>query len=437
MNSSNRSYRYAVLPLVLASIPAGAICPLDEFAAITDFSHADFETARTLDEFGTAMATNGDVIAVGLPQNGHSTTDVGNVYLFQRDAASGQWPFLRKLSEPGFSEPGDQFGGALAMQGDTLVVGAVQAGDESQNDAGAVYVFARNQGGPDQWGVRQSIIGLENDGLTSFGESIAIDGDRMLVGDSEAGSPDVGRVIVYERADSMSNFNPVAELLAPAGDDGIDFARRVALDGDTAVVSDEQFDAEPGGSLEGRVYVYARNPDSGQWGLVKHLALPQEATVFGTAIGISDDRIAVGARVTGGHVFLFERHAGGPDNWGQIADLTAGIDSGTADDFGFALDLHSNELLVGAANGVGVDNSTGAAYVFRRDAGGPDQWGQVQKLFSQTNNINSKFGEALDWAAGVAAIGDPNSDHPDFSAGARVGRAYVYYNDVIFCDPFE
>ena len=218
----------------------------------------------------------------------------------------------------------------------------------------------------------------------------------------------------------------------------IHFAAHVALQGDLAVVSDPLANADPAPGEEGRVYVFSRNPANGQWSLVKRLARPQDTVGFGNAISISDDRIAVSnGQGQRGHVFLFERNAGGTNNWGQVADLTAGVDSQNDDEFGRSLHLHSGELMVGASNGIGTASATGAAYVFRRDEGGPNHWGQVQKLFSTTNNSGSNYGGTLDWAAGTAVIGDPLADESNVDPGGDVGRAYVYYNDVIFCDSFE
>ena len=432
----------ALLSLMVASQSVWAGCPPDRTDYQSDFSHADSVFGRADDKFGSAVATNGDVIAVGrLTRNHQVDADPGTVYLFQRNATSGQWSLLRELSEPGYTAHGDSFGGALAMQGDTLVAGAIFAGDDYYNTSGAVHVFERNQGGVNAWGARQTIYVQKEDGFNSFGESIAIDGNRMLVGDSDAGSPAVGRVVVYERNGIATNFAEVARFLAPIEDlDGVqDFARHVALQGDLAVVSDPLFNNDEMEGQEGRVYLFKRNGGNGQWNLLKRLARPLGIVGFGNAISISDDRIAVSnGQPQPGHVFLFERNVGGANNWGQVADLTAGIDSMTDDEFGVALHLHSMELMVGTANGHGMASGTGAAYFFRRDAGGPNHWGQVQKLFSQTNSLPSTYGVTLDWAGGTVVIGDPFSDHPSFDdPNARVGRAYAYYNDVIFCDSFE
>lgn len=433
--------RTTLMPLVLAfaAAPGMAACPLDTFADMADLSHADTIVAQSDDRFALALATNGMFMAAGLPQQNHSTTEAGEVYLYRRGAAPNQWQYLRRIDEPGFSEVGDNFGGALAMNGDTLVVGAVNAGDVAVNDAGAVYVFERNLGGADAWGVRQSIIAQENAGFVTFGVSVALDGNRLLVGDRDADSG-VGRVVIYERSGLGGNFIQVKALVSPAADTNRGhYGDFVTLYGDTAIVSDPLYDADSvNGGLEGRVYVYDRNQGgAGQWGLVTRLDAPVGFTGFGSAISIWKDRLAITSAGAGGRVHLHERNAGGSNAWGQIIDVDAEGDSTSGGEFGKAIHLHENELLVGASAVTGITGATGAAYVFQRDAGGAGNWGRTQKIFSSSNNNRSNYGASLDYDQGFAVIGDPLSDHPLFSAGSRVGRAYIYLDDLIFCTPFE
>lgn len=422
-----------------AAFPALAACPPDTFADLADFSHADSVVAQSEDRFAEAIATNGQFMAAGLSQQAHSTTEAGEVYLYRRGAAPNQWQYLKRIDEPGFSEVGDNFGGALAMDGDTLVVGAIQAGDVPSNDAGAVHVFERNLGGTDAWGPRQSIIAQESAGYVSFGVSVALDRNRLLVGDRDADSG-TGKVVIYERSGVGANFTEVKSLVSPPTDvDRDHFGDYVAVYGDTVIVSDPLYDVDPVSSgLEGRVYVYDRNQGGpGQWGLVTRIDAPAGITAFGSAISLWKDRLAIASLGGAGRVHLHERNQGGSGAWGPVAEVDAGGDSISGGEFGKAIHLHENELLVGASAVAGITGATGAAYVFQRDAGGTGNWGRTQKLFSGSNNNRSNFGASLDYDQGFAVIGDPLSDHPSFAPGSRIGRAYVYLDDLIFCTPFE
>ena len=436
----------ALLLGLTAILPALAACPPDSFVDQANFSHVEDDPSADAggDSGGYTVATNGQVVAYGMI--GHPGHDTHHVYLYQRGASVGQWSFLKRLDQPGpgFTEPGDEFATTLAMDGDTLVVGAPRAGPDYYHETGAVYVYRRDAGGANTWGTTQSVF--YDIAGSRFGESLDIHRDRMVVGASAAG----GRAVVYERSSASADFTAVAELLPPAADlariDG-GFAYRVALYGDIAVVSDPAFLSTSIPPLhQGRVWVYARNQGgNGHWGLVTTLlsppSTPPDGTLeFGYAISVwgSDDQtrgetIAVSNHHQAGHVFLFGRDAGGTDNWGQIVNLEPG-DSGSKA-FGESLHLHSNELLVGDPNASGLPPYTGAVYVYHQQTGGSNNWGQVQKLYSQDSSLKSYYyGTALDWSAGVAVIGDPWAP---YDSDIRVGRAYVLFDDVIFCDPFE
>ena len=108
---------------------------------------------------------------------------------------------------------------------------------------------------------------------------------------------------------------------------------------------------------------------------------------FGTSVSLSGDTVVVGAHTANvggnadqGAAYVFYRNQGGPDAWGQVVKLTA-VDGAAGDNFGLSVSLSGDTVVVGAfyAN-VGGNVDQGAAYVFYRDQGGPDAWGQVAKL---------------------------------------------------------
>lgn len=421
--------------ICLASWQAMATCPPDTFVHADDFRLGDHDTAHPNDNFGHAVATNGFFIAVGVPQYESTTSVGGAVYLFQRGSATDQWQFFKKLVAPGFAEPADLFGYAVAMDGDTLVVGASNAGDTGPNDAGAVHVFERNVLG-ESWGHRQTLFVQESAGFESFGSSLSLRGDHLIVGD-----PTSGQVVIYQRTPGGHIWYTWKTLSSPDAGNGAErFGEKVAIDGDTAVVSDPEY--QMGTAPSGQVYVYGRDQGgANQWGLVRQFGgTPgQVETEFGTAISLWENRLAVSApESAAGRVYLFERDRGGAGQWGRVIDFVAPpADTATYDQFGRTLHLHSNELLVGAPYVSGVEPSTGAAFVYQRLKGGVDQWGLEQKFYSQTNNLRSNFGAALDWSAGFAVIGDPYSDDPAFPPNAKVGHAYAFFDDSIMCSPFD
>jgi len=107
------------------------------------------------DQFGFSGALSGDMLVVGAVGEGSSAIGgeddntapgAGAVYVFTWDNGVGSQQAYLKASN---ADAKDQFGFSVALSGDTLVVGAVGEGgdDNSKLDAGAVYVFTRNNDG--------------------------------------------------------------------------------------------------------------------------------------------------------------------------------------------------------------------------------------------------------------------------------------------------
>ena len=63
------------------------------------------------------------------------------------------------------------------------------------------------------------------------------------------------------------------------------------------------------------------------------------------------------------------------NNWGEVAKIT-GADQTTASTFGWSVGICNDHVVVGARG----HNSSGAAYLFGRNQGGADNWGQVVKV---------------------------------------------------------
>jgi len=188
----------------------------------------------------------------------------------------------------------------------------------------------------------------------------------------------------------------------------LEFGTAVALDGDTLVVGAWDFggymnNAPQGSGVEdapvaqaGKVFVFQRNygdlgldPIPDAWGEVAVLQSSDAETsdYFGKAVAISGDTIAVGAPgedggmegpyPQSGAVYLYQRNLGGEDMWGEVTTVYA-PDAQLADQFGAALALDGNALVVGAPKrDDGSTEDSGAFYIFNRNLDGPDTWGFV------------------------------------------------------------
>ena len=176
----------------------------------------------------------------------------------------------------------DQLGGSgVAVDGDTVFLGASRAkvGDVLQQ--GAVYVFERNAGGADAWG---QIAKLTDDSvgvIGNFGSSIAAQGDLLAVGASRAGGN--GQVTLFERDPGDGAWGKVTAIPDNAVADGgsalESFGGAVALDGDLLLVGAGSADVSYFLEDDGAAYLFRRDAtDRARWDFVTRLTAP-EATI--------------------------------------------------------------------------------------------------------------------------------------------------------------
>ena len=204
----------------------------------------------------------------------------------------------------------------------------------------------------------------------AFGESVALDGDTAAVSDQRSSG---SKVFLFERdAGGPGAWGEVAQVEDPGGGlFGSYFGAGVAIDGDRlAVISFEDRDLD-----QGVAYLFERDEGGpGAWGLVAALTTVEAERFY--EVVLDGDVLVVGAPFAGndgGLAYVFERDEGGPGAWGQVTTLQGDFSD---DDFSDALALDGDTLFVGAPG----RGSQGFAYVFERDAGGPGAWGRVAML---------------------------------------------------------
>src|SRR5437660_2404787 len=243
---------------------------------------------------------------------------------------------------------GDQFGFSVGISGDTVVVGAQRAAAGANTQTGAAYIFERNQGGADTWGQVKKLIASDGVQGDSFG-AVGIDGDTVVVG-AGGKNTSTGAAYIFERNQGgAENWGQVKKLTASdgAGSDFFGNGGAVGISGDTVVVG-----AFGHNSLTGAAYIFERNQGGAEnWGQVKELApIDNAQDNFGFSVGISIDTIVIGARDANsqkGAAYIFERNQGGVESWGQVQELTAS-DAAQDDSFGSAARINGDTVVVGA-----------------------------------------------------------------------------------------
>ena len=233
------------------------------------------------------------------------------------------------ITEDGVGE--DRFGSSVAIDGDTVAVGAPNhngpvAFDPWDEDFGVVYLFQRNAGGVNKWGQVAKLMANDGEYKDLFGVSLAISGNTVVVGaytDSDDGLSS-GSLYVFERNAGVANtWRQVVELTADDPDTQDHFGGAVAINGNTMVIGAK--DDDDLGGASGSAYVFQRDQgNNNSWRQVAKLVVAdgKAGDNFGTAVGIDHDTIVVGVPKVNA-AYLFGRNIGGTILRGQIAKIKA------------------------------------------------------------------------------------------------------------------
>lgn len=355
--------------------------------------------AITSDVFGYDVDFDGQTIVGGAPFGTHSGfTQPGRAYVFARNG--GVWIQTQKL-QPTPLQNNAFFGVAVAVDGDVIAIGA-PGEDVPQSNGGAVYVFERVGG---VWQQVARLVPADVVASAGFGSAVAVRGTTVLIGapgDSNAGGNFAGAVYVYERVGGV--WSQQQKILSPDPDFDDNFGEGLAFDGDRAVVGAID-DDHSGVTDAGAAYVMERS--GGWWSVTTKLTAPNPtgASLFGECVTLSGDAVAVGAHrqpVSGmsnaGAAYVFRK---GPAGWEHAVTLTA-ADAAAGDHFGVDVSLSGARLLVGSylsATGSG----TGNVYAYERVGA---EWVSAGK-FASADSGGILFGWRLAVVDERAAIAGP------------------------------
>ncbi|HXO86252.1 MAG TPA: choice-of-anchor B family protein, partial [Gemmatimonadales bacterium] len=338
--------------------------------------------------FGDALAMSGREVYVGQPGNTYSP---GAVYVFRADA-KGVWRATKKLTMPGAAN-GDGFGSALAIDGNTLLVGSAKA----DSGRGAVYLFTREVNGG--WRESGRVLATERKTDDAFGSTILVSGDRAYI----ATAPQRGRgsVSVFKRTGDTwaaeTTFTPIDTMPNTA------FGSALAASGNRLMIGSSRAD-----SGTGAVYVYNRDA-SGAWKMEIRIPSPGPMTgrsaQFGSAILLRGDTAAIGAandRVAGA-VWIFARDTAS-GRWNPVTRALP-FDGSFGSRFGSAIAEVGKELWVGS---VGSNAFQGRVYRVTRDSTG---FTGSTKMSVPRLNDGDRFGQRIAASGSLVAVTVGNQDY--------------------------
>ncbi len=317
---------------------------------------------------GTSVALNDEVAVVGAREEA-MLPNVGGALVYRRTGQA--WAHEVTLHPPDITPSTSVygyfgFGHAVATDSNRIVVTMPQDDIACPSDplcnSGSAYVFAYDGS---QWLFEQKLIPSDPQRVAHFGRSVAMQGDRIVVGAFQADEV-AGAVYVFERQGGV--WMEEAKLLNPNPQEGItgQFGESVSLDGDVIAVG------APGdnhaGSYSGAAHIFRRG--STGWTLEQTLTAedPAPTHFFGQPVAVHGNRLLTGAHwdnrdgtlFRAGAAYLFEYEGG---LWSQ-QDKLVDPNGANEDFFGWSIALHGGTAVVGAqlVNGVGPDS--GAVFVF-------------------------------------------------------------------------
>lgn len=378
----------------------------------------------SMQRYGLAVRFDGDQLLVGAPNN--SQNRVPGVVHVLDEQPDGTFTHATAFEgpQPSSARNVDGFGEALAVVGDTLLVGAGEDPVGSGGDrAGRVHVFARQADG--SWAhqhIYDDPAGVAQD---RFGSALAFDGTTAIVGAPQGEPSDddgpTGMAFLLDRTvpPPPPPFTPHV-LEGPEG-----FELSVAVQGDTAVV------ARPDGTV-----VFDR--DGAGW------RLAQTLDVEGYSVAMDGDLIAVGTyswcpsgascpdSVSRVPVTLFQRQGDG--TWAPLQQLMPDESTGIAyADWGVELALQDGTLAVAdpSAQAPGEAEAAGVVSIYEQ---GPDgQFAVTQQLSTgkDTTADTWAFGTSIALDGDVLAVGDDarEIEFPDGEVNAGVVTVFTRQPD--------
>lgn len=389
-----------------------------------------------------------------------------------------------KASQP---ETSEGFGNAVAISGDTVVVGAPnedsgakgvngnQASTSAEN-SGAAYVFVRKG---NQWSQQAYLKASNTESFDFFGSGVTVSGNTIVVG--AYGEDSIFRGINRGQRNNEATFAGAVYVFVRTGStwrqqtyikasntrrDAF-FGADLALAGNTLVVGSygEASSATGingnqnaiGAFYSGAAYVFTRTGSTWRQQAYLKASNAEQSDHFGTSVAISGDTVVVGAyreesdatgvggdqnnnnAIRSGAAYVFVRNA---SEWQQQAFLKAS-NTGDVDYFGTTVSISGNVIVVGApeedSDAVGVNGdqnnddaeNSGAAYVFRRLG---SQWTQEAFLKASNTDTDDEFGSAVSISGDTIVVGAPFESSSGTGIGGNQtnsgatesGAAYVF-----------
>jgi hypothetical protein len=378
---------------------------------------------RTNTYFGTAAAVSGSFALIGA-YGDHG--DRGAAYIETRTGSI--WTEMQKIVADD-SLAGDNFGYRVAIQPDSIFVTAFNATIGTNTAQGAAYVFANGSG---SWTQAQKLTADDGAMFDNFGQAIAVDGDVLVIGANGATIGDQGaQGAAYVFTNDGSGWVQQQKLIADDGDTVDNFGVSAAIKDGTILIG-SPYAAVDGHANQGAVYMFTQSGSG--WTQVQKFSASDGAAndSFGMSMSLDGTTLVVGATQTDGHGAAYVFNVDGTGGtWTETQKLVAD-DAGSNDNFGDAIGLSGSEVLIAAdVSTVDGNTSRGAGYLFSLTGG---TWVQAHKFVASDGTTDDFLGAAAAYDGDTVILSSP---HPVIDGHTWEGAAYFYSRDTLFESGFD
>lgn len=343
--------------------------------------------------FGTSLAVSGNTAVIGaLDIAGGSAA-----YVFTR--TQGGWMQVAQLTQSD-SEISDLFGLSVAIDGDTIVVGA-RAHTGAVYQQGAAYVFVKPATGWTNMTETAELTASDAEPIAYLGNSVAISGRTIVAGAPLAAGESEGAAYIFvEPSTGWATSSQFTSKFVSS--EGGEFGWSVALEDDTLAIG-----AQQGNSA----YVFVKPPSGWSHGTQTAQLTATSSSFLGSSIAISGNTICVGAIGSNsdfGAAYVYVEPAQGWMNMTQTAELTPS-DGVLLEWFGISVSVFDSKIVVGATYAGGAP---GAAYVFVKPESGWQNATQNAKLTESDGDLANAFGQSVFLGSQGLFVGAPSTRPP-------------------------
>jgi hypothetical protein len=374
------------------------------------------------DDLGSSVSIDGNFAISGAHDGLVNGVDIGIAIIYQYDSVTSTWVEATKLFlSDGLST--DEFGGSVSISGETAIVSAYRYTINGIR-SGAAFIYQKDFECQGKWGLVKKLVPFDN--VTFFGRSVSIYNDYAIVGATEEADDDIGSVYIFKRdSGGSNNWGLVKKLLASDASIGDRFGHSVSISGNV-LISSSLLD-DDNGNNSGSAYIFGKDVGGvDNWGEIKKLVAHDGSFLdwFGRSVSVSNNTVVIGANgvdnngTDQGAAYIYSKDQGGIDNWGLNKKLTAN-DAEDSDRFGYSVSIDEDNISIGAYLTDELGSGSGSAYIYQKDEGGLDNWGMVKKIIP-TSNGNFGFSVSVNDDRCISGA------RTDDDGGVNLGASYIF-----------